>query len=237
MKINLLSLFPVRFLTALGLTTISCLLVQADTVIVPASAAGVDRPNSAADPFHDTAHIQFIYSNNDLLQAMPDGGFITGIVFRNDADFGVAVDSVVNAEIFMSTTHVSPPSLSFVFAENRGPDFQNVFARNDLPLKASFTAGTVHPFDLRIPFSSPFFYNPQNGNLLIETQAYQRPNKLIAVDAGVPGAIAHLEGEPSFGAAPVIQFTFQPVPEPHLFAPFVGALLIYTLTRKKRELA
>jgi hypothetical protein len=238
MKPNHFSIFSIRFSTPLAIAIITSRLALADTVIVPSSAASVDRPNAAADPFHSNgSHLQFLYGNNDLLQAMPDGGFITGIAYRLDADSGRPVDTTVNVELFMSTTQVSPPSLNFLFAENRGTDFQNVFTRNDLPLKATFTAGTVHPFDLRIPLSTPFFYNPRNGSLLIESYTFNRGNNLIAVDSAGVGAVAHLEGEPSLGAAPVIQFTFEPVPEPHLFTLFIGALLIHTLTRKKRELA
>jgi hypothetical protein len=239
MKPNHFSIFSIPFSTALAIAIITFRPALADTVVVPSAAEGVDQPNAVADLFPPSgAHIQYVYDNNDLLQAMPDGGFITGIAYRLDADFGRPVDTTVNVEIFMSTTQAAPPSsLNFVFAENRGPDFQNVFARNDFQLNASFTAGTAHPFDLGVPFSSPFFYNPRGGNLLIETYVFKSANNLVAVDAARAGAVSHWEGEPSLGAAPVIQLTFEPVPEPHLFVPCVGTLLIYTLTRKKRELA
>lgn len=69
----------------------------------------------------------------------------------------------------LSTTPLAVNALNSSFAENIGPDNtvvysstwnMGVFAGENSPLQFQFV----------VPFSTPFFYNPINGNLLLDIQ-------------------------------------------------------------------
>jgi hypothetical protein len=95
------------------------------------------------------------------------GGQLFEIDFRVDSFFfPVTLNDV---QITLSTTSKSPDGLSSVFSENMGPDATTVF-HGSLNMR-SLPAPTT--FTIQIPLTTPFFYDPRLGNLLMDVRNYQ----------------------------------------------------------------
>jgi len=136
------------------------------------------KGDDAAAPFNcvDSGGVSMRYQQVYLGPQFPHAGLIDKISFRIDSSagpisgFGPTV--LTNVLIEMSTTQAQPASLSNTFADNIGPDVQTVFSGN-LSLSApdcNETAPQPCPFDVMILLQSPFYYNPQDGNLLLDVR-------------------------------------------------------------------
>jgi hypothetical protein len=101
--------------------------------------------------------------------SISNGGTIAQIHFRRNSPCGgSAFATISNLQINLSTTSKSPDSLSRVFAENVGSDESVVFGPNQIILGSSCGGGVPEAFEFGIGFTSPFFYNPRAGNLLLD---------------------------------------------------------------------
>jgi hypothetical protein len=99
---------------------------------------------------------------------------ITQIAFRPDAGSGAAFSSTLsNIQIDLSTTSAAPDGLSTTFASNVGADDTTVFS-GSLSLSSAFTgpAGGPKAFDIIINLTTPFFYHPGAGNLLLDVRNF-----------------------------------------------------------------
>ena len=101
----------------------------------------------------------------------PDIGLlITELRFRPDRAAGFAFSTTVaSIQVNLSTTTKDPDELSSTFASNVGSDDTVVFS-GSLSLSSQFTGPVNGPkdFDMVIPLTTPFLYNPAAGNLLVE---------------------------------------------------------------------
>src|SRR5262249_55470181 len=126
-----------------------------------------------------------------------------------------------SVQVDLSTTAKGGDGLSTVFSENVGTDDAIVFPRGPLPLR-----GTYEATDTIIPLSTPFFYDPRAGNLLLDVRnfgggmtSYLRANNApddtvssvwsLSVDA--PNGLAESRGL-------VTVFNVTPVPEPGVWS-------------------
>ena len=104
--------------------------------------------------------------------AFGPAGFITQIIFRPDVSFGFAFDSTLpDMQINLSTTSVPDDGLSFLFASNIGADETVVFS-GPLPLSSDFSGGVPKDFNIVINLTTPFFYDPSMGNLLLDVRNF-----------------------------------------------------------------
>jgi hypothetical protein len=95
---------------------------------------------------------------------------ITELRLRPSAWFGGAFSSTIsNLQINLSTTSVEPDHLNATFAQNVGPDEVVVF-QGPLIVSSGFVGPMYGPkeFDIIIPLSTPFVYDPGRGNLLVD---------------------------------------------------------------------
>lgn len=138
--------------------------------VVPGGFEATEAPSANSFPF--TAGInryQQVYlasSFDNPTQPIQ----IDSIAFRQDAGESTTLSvSILDLEIRLSTTTVTPVTLSTTFAANIGGD---EFLVHDGPrtLTSSNTllGNGTKPFDIVIPLSSPFLYDPNNGNLLLD---------------------------------------------------------------------
>jgi hypothetical protein len=111
----------------------------------------------------------------DASQFAAFGGpiLITQLAIRpNTAQPGPGSVIEHNLRTFLSTTPMSPATLSSNFADNIGPDY-TVVACAAVP---AFTTayqpgpGSTMAFDITVPLETPFRYDPAAGNLLLEFQ-------------------------------------------------------------------
>jgi len=147
------------------------------TVVVPNSARTTEGDINNSYPFNITPfglssqRYQQVYAASQF----GGGGLITQIIFRPDAMFGNAFMSTLpDIQIDLSTTSAADDGLSSTFADNVGADDTIVFARGALTLSSAFTGPPDGPkdFDIIITLTTPFFYNPALGNLLLDVRNF-----------------------------------------------------------------
>jgi hypothetical protein len=112
---------------------------------------------------------QQVYFDPQFAEIGPDGVFITRIAFDLAVGPGARQFSatISNIQINFSTTTRSSGDLSTVFAENVGAD--DVVVVGPGPLRLS-SAGYPGRFDISIPLTKSFFYDPAAGNLLLDVR-------------------------------------------------------------------
>jgi hypothetical protein len=104
--------------------------------------------------------------------ALPVGGaWLTEIRFRPDGIVPAgAVASFGRRQISLSVTQVDPLDISFTFAGNITGTPVVVYnaAWSSTVINPNPPGVATRPFDFRIPLETPYFYNPAEGNLLID---------------------------------------------------------------------
>jgi hypothetical protein len=159
-------------------TFVLLLAPQADTIVVPNGYENREGGTGMMSPFaadyERGLRYQQVYESAWFASLPPEGVLITEVRFRKDDEASGTFDTVIPAvEVALSTTSISTTNLSGHFSENIGPNELVVFPRGSLHLKAGdLPAGQVEPFEIVIPFSIPFYYKPQTGNLLLDIRIY-----------------------------------------------------------------
>jgi len=233
----LLAVFAVCFQT----------LAQVAQVVVPNNLAGIEGNSSISDPFNSTSfRFQQVFDASQFAIPAGSSGRIDSITFRID---GASTSQVLlffgGGSAQLMTTTRGPDELSSLFAENRSADAVTIWNG------ALSFGGPVQPgampqpwqFSGSIPVTSPFFYIPSQGNLMLEVAA-------SGGQAFLPGGLdAHsVEGDPiswvwsgdgnspggtasTFGLVTRFDITIVPEPGTMLIALLgVGLLLV---TRRK----
>lgn len=168
-------------LLSIGLLSIASPRVawaQTASVVAPNADAATEGSSANGFPFNiggfqTSERYQQVYLASQFSALGPTGGLVTQIAFRPDAAFGMAFSSTLpNVQIDLSTTAATPSTLSGTFANNVGVDDITVFGPGPLTLSSSFTgpAGGPKNFDIIITLTTPFYYNPALGNLLLDVR-------------------------------------------------------------------
>ena len=189
--------FGIVFMAALDLA-LSGATSQATTVIAPNELPDPSSSGTlpASQTYGDTSNLfplfpgvgtaleyQQVYAASQFAAFVPGGENITSIVFRVGADaadrldHGAFATTIPLIQFTLSTTAAAPDSPSSTFSANLGADATTVYgvAGVGSPLAVS-SAGSLQgnpaPFDITVPLTTPFFYNPAQGNLLLQVQNY-----------------------------------------------------------------
>jgi len=127
-----------------------------------------------------TQRYQQVYrANNFGGPALAGGGvWLDHIYFRADTtNHFLSGPLMEDVQVNLSTTLRGPDGLSPVFADNVGADDKLVFGRGSLRFVVDWhPAPGPQNFSFAIPFSPPFFYDPANGNLLLDVRIFQVTN-------------------------------------------------------------
>ena len=230
------------------LIAVALLYAEAGIATTVLSPAGT--PNSAsAIPFLapswgvPSVRHQQVYRGSDFegsggLQPL----WITEIGFK--ANYSV---DLANIEIWFSTTTKGETDLSSVFAENLGTD------------RALAYGGPLHvvdndfiPYGFRIQLQTPFLYDPQMGNLLMDVKNYvtatfpQGPGVPLPMmesrDATGDGSASAFSWDVDSPTALVVYnqglstlFVVEAVPEPSAFVLLIGGLTVAVALRRWRN--
>ena len=99
---------------------------------------------------------QQVYAAADFVNIIPEGGMISHLRFFVDpSSFGFPTGPLRKIQVNLSTTSKAVDGLSTVFSDNIGANNTTVFGAGSL----------LFLNDMTIPLSTPFYYNPQLGNL------------------------------------------------------------------------
>jgi hypothetical protein len=163
----------------LGAVAWSAASASAATLVAPGTYANTEAPYTNSFPFNTTTHrYQQVYTTAEF-GSLPGPVFITQLAFRLDRGAVTFSSTIPNVQIDLSTTARSvegPNLLSNNFANNVGAD--NVTVRTG-PLSIASSsavpplATTPRAFDILIPLTTPFRYDPAAGNLLLDVRVLQ----------------------------------------------------------------
>ena len=169
--------------------------------------------------YQSGATYQQIYSSQEFTSSPI---LITQVAFSTSSSISDATSASLALDVHLGVAATSAANPSATFSMNRGANYQDVFSRT-----LTFTPALNNTFDMGISLSSPFFYNPSMGDLLLDIQITQAPR--------ITGSALYFGGDSSdtdnriFSASPsttgrvdfntlATQFTFSPqattTPEP-----------------------
>lgn len=213
-------------------------------IVVPGGLENTEGNSSSGDLFGTfTARIQQVYSAFEFASLSAPIARIDAVSFRLDA---ASLQTFIGARtfsMFLSTTMRSPENLSTVFDDNTGSDVALVFGR---PILFRTTgSGEPRPFEVRIPLTSPFYYEPEKGNLCLDMLTSAGTSVLL-LDAqlAVGDGIGRVVGENALSGVVdtlgyVTRFEITPIPEPSASAIFIlsvsSASFLMTIGRNQRR--
>jgi len=215
----------------------------------PAELAHIEG-NSALAPYGGLlpSRFQQVYAATDFLNALPPGGgWISDLVFRTDGPLGQSFHVILSGvQITLSTTPRLPDGLSTTFADNFGSDVTTVFS-GPVELQGFHAPPFNIPQSLAasIHLTQPFYYNPANGNLLLDIQSIGGPvtsamdatdtfgdsvSSVFAYGGDLTSGVADSRGAFTF-------FAIQAVPEPSVISLLAAGVIGLAIVgwRKRRE--
>jgi hypothetical protein len=209
------------WLVLVALATVASPSVRADLVVVPNANATVDGNSMNSSPLGPTSYrYQQIFDASQF----PGPMLITAFAQRPDASqVGPSSASWVHLDQYFSTTTTTVAGLSINFADNIGPDNTLVYSGPLVWNSANQPGpGNTRQFDLVQPFTTSFYYDPSQGNLLFDSQATTLSGVLmqdsVLNDPTVKILFAAGSSTATTGTLSpsgiVYQFTFQAIPEP-----------------------
>ena len=225
-------------LSSLGIIFNSC----GQFILSPRSGAsgGNAYPFVPAPDVAPSVRYQQVYGSSDF--TAPRGPFlITAIRFAGGTG-SLGIDAnLPNVRIDFSTSGRNPDGLSTVFAENVGADNTVVYSG---PLR--FYDRGILTFDIRIPLQTPFRYDAEAGNLLMDVRNFQTvpfsftgPRFMVGSDVLGDTASSQWSRDVNSASATVVDtgglltmFEVTLVPEP---ATCFVLLLVFTLVRMHPE--
>jgi hypothetical protein len=151
-------------------------------VYSPPQYANVEAPGPAADVTGFPSYrVQHVYDSS-VFAGLGSGPFtITRIDWR--ADGSVNQPQVYPSERWiatMSTTAVTPRTLSRTYADNIGADVQTVVdGPVTLTTQSQGPVGGPKEFDYGFDLETPFVYDPSRGNLLFDLQVINGEGPLL----------------------------------------------------------
>lgn len=158
---------------------------MADSIVIPNNKEMVEGIPSCT-PFFTTRNVRYqqVYDKKEIDELI-EPMVIAGIAFRSSSvnfwtpdgffqqgAFGPL--TIPEIEIRLSTTQKAPYGLSPTFADNVGQDETIVYRQGPLTLSSAGTHASerIFQFDIVINFTTPFDYNPEEGNLLLEVRNF-----------------------------------------------------------------
>jgi hypothetical protein len=128
----------------------------------------------ASHTLHDSGRVQQVYNASEFWTGPI---LIRGFYWRPSADtnYGFRFQTVLtNFQVNLSTTSAQADQLSSTFADNIGPDETVVFqGKTRIASRFKPGPGNTRQFDIFVRFKHPFFYDPAQGNLLVDIRNFQ----------------------------------------------------------------
>jgi hypothetical protein len=198
---------------------------QGTLQVLPGGYANVEGNSASGEIFRTTSsRLQQVYSATEFSVLAGRTGRIDGLSFRMDASTTQSFVGIwPGVTLALSTTARNPDNLSPVFEENAGADFTFVYG-GSLTIIATYIPDEPRMFQIDIPFTTPFFYDPLRGNLSLQFVSSSGPTNLFLDGQStfgdsvgrVTGPNATMGSVDTFGF--ITRFNITPIPEPSTLA-------------------
>ena len=153
------------------LAGIRCAQAAEITIVSPGGYEDIEGPDRSG-VWPEAARAQGIAHRSEF-DALPVGGaWLTEIRFRPDGAVPVGAEaSFGRVQFSLSVTQVDPRDISFTFADNITGTSVEVYnaAWSSTVINPNPPGAETRPFDFRFPLEMPYFYNPAEGNLLLDS--------------------------------------------------------------------
>ncbi len=162
-------------------------------VVAPVSAAATEGSTSTPLPFGSSLARHVLYAYDGSTVGYMASARIRAVELRADgAAGGSSIAGSYNFTLFCSTGKNATSALDPIFANNHGADRIQVFS-GALSVPAVPVGAVPNVFGLRIPFSTPFEWDPRNGPLVLEFRYNAAVPTFGAFDAvGAPDLVGGL---------------------------------------------
>ncbi|MCA9214304.1 MAG: hypothetical protein KDB27_14630 [Planctomycetales bacterium] len=175
---------------------------------------GSVRGNAPSEP----VRVQYLYPSS-YFESLAGPTEITSIAWRPDESTGPLTAATESFVLRLSTTEAT--NLDLEFAQNIGSDVTTVF---DGPVTVSIAGNAAaREFDVSVELSNPFYYDPAQGNLLVdlvttgfESEPWWVDNELV--DPGGPFLVQTFQGndptseiaDGAYNGLAALKFMFSP---------------------------
>ena len=160
-------------LAALGAFSLLAGGVRTQSMLtLPASHGAIEGATSTNVPFGRSTPTRVQYVYDAALFSGPVT--ITEVAFRLDGGATTST-KVVDVEMSMSTLPTPLIGLGTSFAQNRGADETVVLPQQLVTLPSHAVGATPNGFLAPIALTTPFFYDPSSGGLVLEIVVHGQP--------------------------------------------------------------
>ena len=159
-------------------------------LVVPNEWTAVQGDTGSLFPLFSSQPIRYqqVFGASQFSRLNLGGGLINRIAFRGHGPGVPFTGTVPQLQVNLSTTQKSPDGLSSTFADNVGSDDTQVFSG---PFQSAVTfTGDPTDFEVVINFTTPFYYDPAKGNLLLDVRNAQGGVEVPPSDQELDGTIA-----------------------------------------------
>jgi hypothetical protein len=158
---------------AIVISTVNFASGESFRVVSPPSLANAEGDTSVTPP-RIPLRIQYLIPASDFAGLPDSHRFIASFNFRADRTQTQSVDWIIpHEQVWMSTTSLT--SLTNGFDANHGPDKQMVFdGTMTYPFSGTGPAAGPRPFVDGTRLQTPFYYDPSQGNLLVELRDFDK---------------------------------------------------------------
>ncbi|MEP6822066.1 MAG: alkaline phosphatase family protein [Chthoniobacterales bacterium] len=161
--------------------------VFAGPLVVPSGFSSAQGETGNLFPLFSAQSIRYqqVFRATEFARLNPAGGLINRIAFRGHGPGLSFTGTVPQLQVNLSTTNQTPDNLSSTFALNVGPNDTQVFS-GAFATDITFT-GDPSNFEIVLNFITPFFYDPAQGNLLLDVRNLQGGTELPPNDQQLDG--------------------------------------------------
>ncbi len=220
-------------------------LQAADPIKVVSPASFQDKEGEGQStvlgggPGTDIRFQQF-YRAANFTGSAPNGGYIKEISFRTDGPLGGSSLAAVLTHVEIHLGYAGGfNQISREYAKNEGPGYLLVYS-GSLQIPATRSG----QYDVSLVLQTPFYYNPQAGNLMLDyvnfgfgalTGPYMDRTDLPSETATLYGGRFSFEGIGVSAGGLITRFSIDAVPEPGSAALFVLGGVILAVVRRRSE--
>ncbi len=162
-------------------------VTNGNLAVVPPLYANTTAPGGGSGTFSSALRLQEIYDSSLFT---PGPIVIQQLRWRPHVSLGQAFSALLDLQIDLSTSQAQPESLSSTFANNVGSNDTEVF-HGSVALSSAFSGppGGPKDFDIIVPLTTPFLYDPAQGHLLVDVRNFSGSGAIVV--EGAAGAADH----------------------------------------------